>query len=289
MLDLAPHPALDGPDLDAQYNNRERVPEFTEHYARWQPLCDQVLAEFPCHRNVAYGASPREILDIVLPEGGGPHPVLVYIHGGYWMSRTKDDQTFIARAYAEAGIAFVLVEYDLMPDVRMADIVRQCRDAVAWVHAHAGDYGIDAGRLYVSGHSAGGHLTAMMAATDWGDHCGGPADMVKGGIALSGLYDLKPIQHSYLNDTLALTDAEVAANSPQLFDQVPALPVLVAVGGTESDAFHHQSQNLVNTWNAKGADCRYLNPPGRNHFTILAEFADPESELARATVEMVKS
>lgn len=289
MLELPPHPALDDtPTLDAQYNNRAMVPEHVQLYETWQPLCAKVFEDYPCHRDLAYGTSARETMDLVLPKGAGPHPVLLYIHGGYWMSRSKVDQTFIARAYADAGIAFVLIEYDLIPDVRMGDIVRQCRDAVAWVHAHGAGHDINPDRIFVSGHSAGGHLCAMLAATDWPGAHGLPADVLKGAIALSGIYDLAPIQRTYMQETLALTDDEVAANSPQFFDTAPALPMIVAPGGAESDAFRHQSRNLVNTWNTKGANCAYLEPAGRNHFTILAEFADPASELTRATIRLIK-
>lgn len=288
MLELPIHPPLGTPEMDAQYNNRAMVPEHVELYQQWQPQCERVAADFTCHFDVAYGSSARETMDIVLPAGDGPHPVLLYIHGGYWMSRSKSDQTFLARAYAEAGIAFILVEYDLIPDIRMDDLVRQCRSATAWVHQHSADYGLDADRIFVSGHSAGGHLTGMLAATDWMSFCGGPADLIKGGVALSGIYDLTPIARSYMQETLSLNEAEIAANSPQFFDQAPAMPLIVAPGGAESDAFRHQSRNLVNTWNAKDGNCRYLEPEGRNHFTILSAFADPDNELARAAIALVK-
>ena len=287
MLELPAHPSMDDRTaLDAQFNNRAMVPEHVEMYARWQPMCDAVCADYPCRRDVAYGTSAREVMDIVLPTGAGPHPALLYIHGGYWMSRTKGDQTFLARAYADAGIAFVLVEYDLMPGVRMADIVGQCRKALGWVHANGAELGIDRERLHVSGHSAGGHLTAVMAATDWTRH-GLAADALKGGIAISGIFDLNAMQGCYLQDTLGLTDDEVATWSPQYFDTVPAMPLLVVPGGAESDAFRHQSRNLVNTWNAKGGNCSYLEPEGRNHFTILSAFADPANELGRAAIDLI--
>jgi arylformamidase len=288
MLELPPHPRFDDrAGLDAQFNNRAMVPEHVGMYERWQQMCAKVFEDFPCRRDVAYGKSPRETMDIVLPTGAGPNPALLYIHGGYWMSRSKDDQTFLARAYAEAGIAFVLVEYDLMPAVRMADIVRQCRQAIAWVHANAAELGIDAERLYVSGHSAGGHLTAVMAQTDWQAEMRLPAATLKGGIAISGIFDLRAMAGCYLQDTLGLTDDEVATWSPQFSEKAPAIPLLVVPGGAESDAFRHQSRNLVNTWNARGARCRYLEPAGCNHFTILSAFADPANELCQATIDLV--
>ena len=288
IIELPPHPSLDSSDLDAQYNNRAMVPEYVKMYEAWEPLSAEVFADFSSHQNIAYGTSPRETLDIISPKGREPHPALLYIHGGYWMSRTKGDQTFLARAYAEAGIAFVLLEYDLIPEVRMSDIVHQCRGAVTWVHAHAGDYGIDPDQIFISGHSAGGHLTAILAATNWQTFSGAPEDLIKGGIALSGIYDLTPVQHSYMQETLALTDEELANYSPQFFETAPSIPLIVAPGSAESDAFRHQSANLVNAWNAKGANCEYMEPAGCNHFSILAEFANPDSTLTQASIQLIK-
>jgi len=292
MIDLPPHPDLDDQEgLDAQYNNRALVPEHVDLYAAWQPMCAEVFTDFPNERDAAYGTSARETMDIILPKGDGPFPVLLYIHGGYWMSRTKTDQTFLARAYADAGVAFALVEYDLIPDVRMADIVRQCRAAVRWMWTNGQSLGIDPKRIFVSGHSAGGHLTGVLAGTDWSSQAL-PPNVVKGGVALSGIYDLAPIQRTYMQETLALTDQEVADFSPQFYETAPTMPLIVAPGGAESDAFRHQSANLVNTWNAmgngKGANCAYLEPDGCNHFTILADFADPDSALCRATIGLVR-
>ena len=288
MVELPPHPGLDSPDLDAQYNNRAMVPEYIQMYEAWEPMCTEVFSAFSSHKNVAYGTSSRETLDIISPRHKGPHPALLYIHGGYWMSRTKGDQTFLARAYAQAGISFVLLEYDLIPEVRMGDIVNQCRSAATWVYHHAGDYGIDPDQIFISGHSAGGHLTAMLAATNWQTFSGAPENLIKGGIALSGIYDLTPVQHSYMQETLALTDEELANYSPQFFETAPSIPLIVAPGSAESDAFRHQSANLVNVWNAKGANCVYMEPAGCNHFSILAEFANPDSTLTQASIQLIK-
>ncbi|MDD9876196.1 MAG: alpha/beta hydrolase [Magnetovibrio sp.] len=273
---------FDQAGLDAQYNNRAHVPEHVELYAGWEKICAEVLERFDHRLDVKYGSSPREALDVVLPDGPGPHPALLYIHGGYWMSRSKSDQTFLAAPYAAAGAAFVLVEYDLMPDVRMADIVRQCRDAAAWVHANAADLNIDPDRLFVSGHSAGGHLTAMLAETDWPAHAGAPADLMKGGAALSGIYDLEPIRHTYMQETLGLSAEEVAANSPIHTDPAPKVPLIVAPGGGETDEFRRQSRDFADAWNGRGGDCVYMERPDMNHFTILDDLADGDGGLFKA-------
>lgn len=273
---------FDQAGLDAQYNNRARVPEHPLYYEAWEPMCAHVLAEFDHRLDLKYGASPREAIDLVLPKGDGPHPVQIYIHGGYWMSRSKSDQTFLARPFVEAGAAFGLIEYDLIPDVRMDAIVGQCRAAVAWVHAHAADYGLDPARIYVSGHSAGGHLTAMLALTDWAGHRGVPADVIKGGCAISGIYELYPIKLSYMQETLGFTDQDLAANSPIRAVDVPKMDLIVAVGGAETGEFRRQSKDFADDWNAKGGACAYLERPDCNHFTILSDLADPASPMVKA-------
>lgn len=273
---------FDQAGLDAQYNNRAHVPEHLEYYEAWGPMCADVLSEFDHHLDLKYGTSPREAIDLVLPPGPGPHPVQLYIHGGYWMSRSKSDQTFLARPFVEAGAAFGLIEYNLIPDVRMNDIVAQCRAAVAWVHQHAADYNLDPARIYVSGHSAGGHLTAMLSLTDWLAYPGLPADAMKGGCAISGIYELHPIQLSYMQDTLGFTDEDLAENSPIRVEDVPKTDIIVAVGGAETDEFRRQSKDFTDDWNAKGGACTYLERLGCNHFTILSDLSDPESAMVKA-------
>jgi len=273
--------------LDAQYNNREHVPDHMDHYAGWAAPCDQVVADFSHWLDAAYGDSPREALDIFAPDGDGPFPVHVYIHGGYWMSREKSDQRFLARPFVEAGAVFVLVEYDLMPNVRMADIVRQCRDAVAWVYDNAVDFKADPGRIYVSGHSAGGHLVAMLAETDWLAHADVSDSLIKGGCAISGIFDLTPIQRTYMQETLGLTDDEIAENSPLFFDPVPTVPLIVAAGGAETDEFRRQSIDFAENWNNRGGECTHMECDGSNHFTILNDLADPGSDLVQAIKEQM--
>jgi len=268
--------------LDAQYNNRIHVPDHPDLYAGWVAPCRQVVSDFRHQLDVPYGNSPRETLDIFMPEGDGPFPVHVYIHGGYWMSREKSDQRFLARPLVEAGAVFILVEYDLIPNVRMADIVRQCRDAVAWVYDNAVDIDADPGRIHVSGHSAGGHLVAMLAQTDWLAHADVSQNLIRGGCAVSGIFDLEPIRQTYMQETLGLSEDEVAENSPLFFDPVPTVPLIVAAGGTETDEFRRQSNDFAKDWNDRGGKCTHLECTERNHFTILNDLADGDSALVDA-------
>ncbi|MBT3304944.1 MAG: alpha/beta hydrolase, partial [Alphaproteobacteria bacterium] len=241
--------------LDAQYDNRSRVPGHVEIHAGYEAQGDAVLAEFEHRLNVSYGPSEAETLDIYMPASGidGNAPVNVFLHGGYWFSRHKDDFRFLARGLVPAGAVLVVVNYALVPMVDLDELVRQCRAAVAWTYNNATDFGADPERLFVSGHSAGGHLTAMMMATDWPAFGSGlPADTIKGGCALSGIYDLAPIPMSYMQEALGFTPDQVTRNSPQFINPATPAPLIVGVGGDESEEFLRQSADFAAQWENAG-------------------------------------
>ena len=279
---------FDQRELDAQYNNRAHVPDYEQYYESWRPLCTDVLSNFEHHLDIFYGTSPREKIDIILPKSGKLHSILLYIHGGYWMSRSTSDQTFLAKPFVEEGVAFGLIEYDLIPTVRMDDIVRQCRSAIAWLHANADTFALDRDRFHISGHSAGGHLTAMMSLTDWVAFCGSPKNLIKSGCAISGIYDLTPIQLSFMQKTLDLNDDEVRRNSPCLAEIAPTIPIIIAAGDRETNEFQRQSLDFTRDWNAKGGNCSFVNVPDSNHFSILSKLADPESQIVKDLLTQIK-
>jgi arylformamidase len=268
--------------LDAQYDNRAAVPDHKDYTARWAVDCAAVLEDFNSRLDVAYGTADGETLDIFPTATEDPAPVLVYYHGGYWMSRDKSDFIFFARTFVPAGAALVVVNYGLIPSVDMDELVRQCRNALSWVHANAASFGGDAGRIHVAGHSAGGHLVAMMMTTDWPAVGGLPRDLVKGGCAISGLYDLEPMALCYLQDTLGLSAEQVARNSPLHLMPATTAPLVIAVGGAESDEFHRQGATLAAAWRGHGVPCSEIERPGLNHFSILADFAEPDSPTTAA-------
>tara|TARA_S200000501_G_scaffold376992_1_gene433783 strand:- start:1374 stop:2264 length:891 start_codon:yes stop_codon:yes gene_type:complete len=278
---------FDQKELDAQYNNRAHVPDYEDYYERWKPACAEVLTNFQNHLDLPYGSGARERIDLILPEGRGPHPIQLYIHGGYWMSRSKSDQTFLAKPFVETGVAFGLIEYDLIPDVRINDIVRQCRTAAAWIHENAHSYGLDANHIYVSGHSAGGHLTAMLALTDWTAFGEYPTNLMKGGCAISGIYNLNPIKLSYMQEVLSFNDREVVDNSPMLSDNVPKTPLIITVGAAETDEFRRQSKAFSDDWHSKGGNCSFMEQSGRNHFSILDELGDREGKLVQSILTQI--
>ena len=278
------HPVFLGYDraaLDREYDVRGRVADHGEYLARYARESAATRSSLPCRLDLAYGPAPSERLDVFLAGGARPAPVQIFFHGGYWKALDKADCSFVARALAPAGAAVVVVSYGLLPAVRMDELVRQCRASIAWIHAHAASFGGDPRRLYVSGHSAGGHLVAMLMATDW-PALGLPPDVIQGGCAVAGIYDLEPIRLCSLNDTLRLGVEEARRNSPIHLAPTCRAPLLLPLGALEGAEFHRQSEALAAAWGKRGVPCELLDMAGIHHFSILTELEDAESQLSRA-------
>jgi arylformamidase len=269
-------------EIDAQYNPTLAVPEAQAIIEGWT-VRSAAAREAPGVRlGERYGPTREEYLDI-FPAGDGA-PVHLFVHGGYWRRFSAREHSFVAPALSRAGIAVVVVNYALCPVVTIDEIVRQVRAAIAWTHAHAASFGGDPKRISVSGHSAGGHLTAMALSTDWPGHYGLPAGTVKGGVAISGLFDLAPFPFSYLQPALQLDWAQVHRNSP--IRHVPAHrpELVVAVGGAESEEFRRQSREYADAWPGS----RHLEIAGKNHFTVIEELERPDSALLEAVLETAR-
>jgi arylformamidase len=181
----------------------------------------------------------------------------------------------------------VVINYALMPTVTMAELVRQCRASIAWVHANAASFGGDPRRITISGHSAGGHLVAMLLATDWAAFAGLPADVVNAGVGISGLYDLEPIRLCYLNDVLALTPDDARAHSPIHLTPKHASPLVLPLGDKEGPEYHRQSEAMASAWRAHGGRADVMDLAGHDHFSIVWELADRDSALSRAIRSLI--
>jgi arylformamidase len=274
--------------LDAQYDNRRRVPEHVRHTERWAQECERVRRELKPRLDLPYGPSAAETLD-VFPAAHPGGPALVYIHGGYWMSRDKRDFSFVAEPFVRAGVSVVIVNYALAPSVGLDEIVRQNRAAAAWAWRNARSFGADPDRLYVAGHSAGAHLTAMLLETDWpgfGDDL--PSDLLQGGCAISGIYDLEPIRLCYLNETLHLDEDAARRNSPLFHPPRQGTDLILAVGGSESEEFLRQNREMAAAWRRWGWPCLELEMPGRDHFTIIGQLLEPGNGLAQAMLRQMR-
>ncbi len=273
-------------ELEYQYNPRESVPEYPALAKKRAEASRKVRSTLKSWLNVLYRNSPREILDIYpadRPEG----PVLVYIHGGYWRSGSKDENCNFAPTFVERGATVVLVEYDLCPSVTVTDIVRQTRASIAWVHRNIIRYGGNPSKLYVSGHSAGGHLTAMALAHDW-EKEGLPGNLIKGAVATSGVYDLDMVMQISVNEQVRMTPEIARENSPFLHPPVPTCPVVVAVGGAEPKGWQQMSEDYFKLCQERGLECEYLVVPGANHYTMSEHLADASSPLAQAMLKQMR-
>lgn len=270
---------------DRQYNARAMISDHAWIFERWKKRSEQVRSRVPCHLDIPYGASAAEKLDIF--PAGSSKAVLVFIHGGYWRSLDKSDFSYLAPAFNQRGVTVALVNYGLCPKVGIEDIVKQNLLAIAWLWHHGARYGVNPGRLYVAGHSAGGHLSAMMLAARWNSYMPElPRDLVKGGLALSGIYDLEPlVQAPFVNQDLKLDQTLARRLSPVAMPPATDAPFYTAVGGDESDEFKRQNALIARTWpHAFAGD---IPMPGCNHLTVVEELANPDSALFNGAIGLM--
>ena len=268
---------MDRAALDAAYNNTAAVGQAKrdEYVAGWTKRSDVIRKTPGARIDLRYGDGARHRLD-VFPCGTPGAPTLVYIHGGYWQTNDKEPYAFLGEGLLAAGFNLALIEYTLAPAARMDQIVKEVRSGVVWVIDHAKELGGDPARVYVSGHSAGGHLTAM-AMTE---------TRVAGGVAISGIYDLEPIRLNYLNEKLGLDAAEEDRNSPIRHLPATAAPLVVTVGLGELPELERQSEDYAAEWQRGGLNGTYLPIPEHDHFSILEELASPKGAILDALKEL---
>ncbi|WP_164738551.1 alpha/beta hydrolase [Aquabacter cavernae] len=271
-------------DHEREYNNRARVPAWSEIFEDWRQRSAQLRGTVAAaDLGVPYGPTERQILDILWPDTGRDAPVVLYIHGGYWQYSHPRDVSFVAQGCLANGVAVALAGYDLAPDVPLATIIRQVRGAAVTLHHRVRK------RLAVAGHSAGGHLSAALTATAWHDlDTRGPDDLVTGGIGISGVYDVAPLVHTSMNDKLRLTEDE-AERLSSIRWPVPAGRSFAAfAGGAESDEFRRQARDLAAHWSAAGVAAEAHEVADANHFTVVEQMADPASLMVQRLVALAR-
>ena len=279
-------PTLSDAEVERGYNNRAAVPDHPQWFARWGERSAAAMASERVLRDLRYGSGPRETLDLFLPRGPA-RGTFVFLHGGYWRSLDKAEHAFVAPPLTARGIAVAVINYDLCPQVAIATIVDEVARAVAWTIGEGQRHGASAHRLVVGGHSAGGHLAAMMMARDWRTD-GFPMNPLHGGVSLSGVHDLRPLTRFSYNVDLKLDDAEATRLSPVLLTPTTHAPLVVAVGGDETGEFLRQSQLQWDAWaaNRPAGMAGPLVVPGKHHFDVVLEHVDPASDLSRATIAL---
>lgn len=272
--------------IDQQYNIEAAVGDMRPYVEWFVDSSATARAELACALDVPFGPTRDETLDI-FPARTPDAPVLLFVHGGYWRILSSKEFSLVARGPVAHDVTVVVSNYSLCPKVSLAEITRQSRAAVAWIANNIARYNGNPARLFVAGHSAGGHQVGMLVATDWVGEYGLPADVIKGGMPISGLFDLSPFRHSWLQPKLQLDADLIARQSPLLHIPEQAPPLLVTLGGDESSEFHRQSADYVAAWRARGHRATEFAQPGKNHLTAIGDFEQADSALCRALLDFI--
>jgi len=266
------------PEGERLYNARLAVAHHPRIFGGWARASAAVRAGAPCRLDLAYGPHAMERLDLFLPQGR-PRGTLMYIHGGYWRSLDKSDASIVAPPFTAAGYAVAVVNYALCPAVGVETIVAQVRRAATWLAAHHAEWNAPAGRLFACGHSAGGHLAAMLLATEPG---------VAAAVCVSALYDLRPLlQVPSVVEATRFTPHSVQALSPALLKPLTGAPLLTAIGGDENPGFHAQFDAIRDSW--RHVHAGHVACPGLDHFTILDALTQPDGAIAVAALRLMQS
>jgi len=267
---------------EKRYNVRAAIPDHLEIFARWRTWSDEYKNACPSARlDLAYGDDEAETLDFIPPSDGRKNaPLVMLIHGGYWQAMDKADNIFAAKALNQAGAAVAVINHTLCPNIALDGIVDQVRRGALWLWRNAGDLGTNPDRMYVIGHSAGGHLAGMAMCTPWqqmDSHA--PADLFKGGMAISGLFDLGELVETSINDKVGLTQQSARALSPVHHKPTPGVRFIAAVGADETAGFHDQIPALQQAWKPHGITVQSLTLPDSHHFDVFERLMGADKDL----------
>jgi arylformamidase len=278
-------PVLTDEEVERGYNNRAAVPDHQRWLDEWIARSQHARETLRPAIDVRYGTSPGETLDLYVPRRAA-RGTLLYIHGGWWRSLDKSDYGFVAPAFVDAGCAVALINYTLCPEGTIANAVEQCRRALSWLVREGPGRGAPA-PLVIGGHSAGGHLTAMMFTTDWRAR-GLAGTPFAGGVSLSGVHELEPLVQFSHNVDFRLDVDEARRMSPSVTQPLTDAPLVLAVGADETSEFVRQTDLLWDAWprNRPAGSAGPMHIPGRNHYDVVLDYVDPASALTQATLAL---
>ena len=266
-------------DLEAEYNNRARVPDHEQGMAGWECDAAGYRQTARCELDIPYGDHQRQKLDYFFADGRTDAPVVVFVHGGYWQALDRVWFSHLASGVAAHGLDMAIPSYRLAPEFSVQDIIDDMRAACLYLWRTHGR------KLVIAGHSAGGHLAAAMFATDWQEQ-GGPDRLVTAGMGISGLYDLRPLMPIEINQRIGIDERISMQCSPILWP-VPGTGRFEAwVGGAESQEYHRQSETLSACWSGSGLQCPWYSVGTDNHFTVVRHLAEGASDMTGALVAM---
>jgi len=273
-------------DIDLEYNIALNVAD-REHWIEWYAReSARVRDELDCVLDVRFGPTVAETID-VFPARRPGAPLLVFIHGGYWFMFGSKDFSFVARGLVSRDITVVVTNYALCPGVTINEITRQNRAVIAWLHREGPNFNADISRIFVAGHSAGGQQVGMLCETDWQGEYGLPDDIIKGGIPISGVFDLHPLSYSYLQPKLLLTHEIILRQSPYLNIPRSGPPLLVTFGEDETREFHRQSTDFLQAWRTNGLQGELLVQKGKHHLSAIEGLTDGNSALCNAVIDFM--
>jgi arylformamidase len=274
--------------LDRSYDARATVGGDIDGVLQvYRNLTTRARATLLCRIGLPYGPTEPECVDVFPASGAAPAPVFIYLHGGYWRLLDAADSAFMAETFTTAGVCVVVVNYALAPSVRLAEIVRQCRSAVAWVHHNIAAFGGDPDRIHVSGSSAGAHLAGMVLAGGWQNSLGLPLNIVKSASLFSGLFDLEPVRLSYVNSWARLDADEALAMSPIHWRPSSREGILFAYAPSDTDEFKRQSEHYKCVCVTAGCEVALMEVPGTNHFDIVLQLCDPTAPVTQNVFDLI--
>ena len=283
---------------EAQYNVRAALPDHVATLSRWARESELVRQQLAAsvQLDLAYGPSEAERIDLFTPTTAGPHPLVAFLHGGYWQALDKSDHSFIAPAFVDAGVAVAVVNYGLCPETTMEEIVSQARRSIVWLWRESEQLGLDRSCFQVAGHSAGAHLALHAHTTDWPKYATENGDapdelppcVFNSLIGISGVYDIRPLTQTSINEKLGLDADRAAALSILSQRPLNRARTLLAVGQHESAAFHAQSDGLRDMWEMADAGIVVMTLFGRDHLSAVEAYAEADHPLHQRALELLK-